>query len=230
MAEQPQEQCHPWGASATGSVLCPQWAGLVGSAQGLCRHQLDLILTAQLQGCLTREQAPWTTAPPRAGGQKAGLMEQQGGKMLRSSVPAALRIRPCAATAAAHTRPCSESCPSQTRPAQSPAPPATIAACCSHLAHPDPPGWITAESNPHPVRFVLHSHPSTGVKAMATSKQSLEQLLALSSRAKASHAAASQSWLEPGCPAGTQSCHLHPPQTHQSRLGQSARHSLAPCL
>lgn len=101
---------------------------------------------------------------------------------------------------------------------------------CSHLAHPDPPGWIAAESNPHPVRFVLHSHPSTGVKAMATSKQSLEQLLALSSRAKASHAAASQSWLEPGCPAGTQSCHLHPPQTHQSRLGQSARHSLAPCL
>lgn len=203
-------------------MLCLQWAGLAGSAQGLCRHQLDLILTAQLQGCLSRERAHSSSQGRRREG---WISEQQGGRMLHSSVPAALRICPCAATAAAHAGPCSQRCPSQTRPAQSPAPPA----CCRHPAHPDPPGCITAQSTPHPVRSVLHTHPNTGVKTMATPQQGL-----------------SSAWLYPPVPrqpcssspelAGARLPCWHPelplaPTTDpQSRLGQPARHSLAPCL
>lgn len=98
-------------------------------------------------------------------------MEQQGGETRHSSMPAALQICPCAATAATHagavlgvlpftnkasTEPCALLCL-----------PPLLPGCCSHLAHPDSPGWITAESSPHPVSSVLHTQPNTGAKATA---------------------------------------------------------------
>lgn len=105
--------------------------------------------------------------------------------MLHSSVPAVLHC-PCAAMAAAHARAVlSLALHKQGQHRALHHLPPSLPGCCSHLANPDSPGWIMAESTPHPVRSVLQTHLNTGVKAMATPQQSLEQLLTLSSHAKA---------------------------------------------
>lgn len=96
--------------------------------------------------------------------------------MLHSSVPAALWICPCAATAATHARAVLGVLPFTNKASREPCAlhhlPPSLPGCCSHLAHPDSPGWITAESTPHAVSSVLHTHPNTGVKATATPQQS----------------------------------------------------------
>lgn len=96
--------------------------------------------------------------------------------MLHSSVSAALRICPCAATAAAHARAVLGVLPFTNKASTELCAlrhlPTSLPGCCSHLAHPDSPGWITAESTPHAVSSVLHTCPNTGVKAMATPQQS----------------------------------------------------------
>lgn len=210
-------------------MLCPQWVGLVGNAHGLCRHQLDLILTAQLQACLTREWAPWTTAPPRAGGRKAWI-NGTAGRQDAAELSASCTADPSLCCHGSRPRQGRAGSPALHKQGQHralcPAPPATttpLPGCCSHSAHPDSPGWITAESIPHPVSSVFHTTPTWGSRPQQHHSRAWSSSWLYPPVPRPGHAAVFQNWLEPGCPAGTQSCHLHPPQTHQSRLEQPDR-------
>lgn len=140
--------------------------------------------------------------------------------LLHSSVPAVLQICPCAATAAAHARAVLGVLPFTNKASTEPCAlhhlPPPLPGCCSHFAHPHSP----AESTPHPV---LHTTPTQGSRPWQHHNRAWSSSWLYPPVPRPGHAAAFQGWLEPGCPAGTQSCHLHPPQTHQSRLGQPDR-------
>lgn len=110
-------------------MLCPQWVGLVGSTHGLSGTSWISSSQPRLQGCLTREWAPWTAAPPRAGGGKAqinGTAGKQDAAQFSASCSANLPLgchgsHPCQG----HTQSPSLYKQGQYR-ALCPAPPATI--------------------------------------------------------------------------------------------------------